>query len=343
MEQHAGLDVSLEETSICIVTAEGGIVRETKVPTDPGAIIAVLTAAGIACKRVGLEAGPLSQWLYSELATAGLPVVCIETRHAKAVLSTQTNKTDRNDARGIAHMMRVGPYRPVHVKTLRSQQWRTLLTSRKFLVTKLRDVENDLRGTLRNFGLRIGPVSAGKFANRVRELVDGQAMLAAIVEPMLVVRTTVMEQLDVLHRMVLDLVRDDPVCRRLMTAPGVGPVVALTFRATVDVPARFGKSRAVGAHFGLTPRRYQSGQTDWTGRISRCGDAMMRTALYEAAQVLMTRVTKGCSLKSWGLRIARHRGKEKAIVAVARRLSVILHRMWVDASDFRWGSEPKTA
>jgi len=218
MDQYAGLDISLEETSVCIVNAEGGIVRETKVATDPTAIGAVLTAAGLGpFKRVGLEAGPLSQWLFSALAEVGLPVICIETRHAKAVLAAQTNKTDRNDARGIAQMMRVGLYRPVHVKTLLSQQRRMLLTSRKLLLTKWQDVENDLRGTLRNFGLRIGPVSEGHFEARVHELVEDHPMLAAITEPLLVARATLREQFAVLHKMLLKLVRGDPVCRRLMT------------------------------------------------------------------------------------------------------------------------------
>ncbi len=340
MEHYAGLDVSLDETSICIVNAEGRIIRETKVATDPDAIVAVLTAPGIKCRRVGLEAGPLSQWLFSGLAEAGLPVICIETRHAKAVLKAQTNKNDRNDARGIAQMMRVNLYRPVHVKTLQSQQRRMLLTSRKLLQVKCQDIENDLRGTLRNFGLRVGPVSERNFDGRVRELVTDFPMVAAIAGPMLAARTALLEQFTILDKMLIDVARADPVCRLLITAPGVGPVVSLSFRTGIDVPARFAKSRAVGPHFGMTPRQYQSGQTDWSGRITKCGDEMVRTALYEAAQVILCRMSRWCTLKAWGMKIAKHRGMGKAIIAVARRLGVILHRMWVDGTEFRWGKEP---
>ncbi len=209
-------------------------------------------------KRIGLEAGPLSQWLFSALAEAGLPVICVETRHMRAVLQAQINKTDRNDARGMAQMMRAGLYRPVHVKTLRSQKLRMLLTHRKLLQSKAIAIDNDLRGTLRNFGLKVGVVGASKFEARVQALVENLPDLAELVEPLLIVRRTLRQQIGILHGRLLAIVRTDDVCRRLMTVPGVGPVVALTYRATVDVPARFRNSKAVGAVFGLTPAKYQS-------------------------------------------------------------------------------------
>jgi transposase len=344
MKHCAGLDVSVKETAICIVDETGKLVRETKVTTEPEAIVTVLTEAEVEYVRIGLEAGPMSQWLVTGLLEAGLPVVCVETRHMKAVLKAQqVNKSDRNDARGIAQMMRVGLYKPVHVKTLASQHERMLLTSRKLLRDKLQDVENELRGTLRNFGLKVGVVSTGHFEARVRELVVGHSPLEAIIAPLLAVRRVLREQFAVLHKMVLERVRRDRLCRRLMTVPGVGPVVALTFRATVDQPQRFARSKTVGAHFGLAPRRYQSGDTDYDGRVSKCGDAMMRTALYEAAQVLLTRTQKWSWLKAWGMQVARRRGGKKAIVALARRLAVILHRMWVDGSQFRWRKEVNVA
>jgi transposase len=214
-----------------------------------------------------------------------------------------------------------------------------LLTSRKLLQRKLLDVESDLRGTLRNFGLKVGIVSSFRYDARVRELVAGFPRLAAIVEPVLSVRQVMRQQLAVLHKMVLDTVRGDPVCRRLMTAPGVGAVVALTYRATVDQPQRFLHSRAFGAHVGLTPKRYQSGETDYEGGVSKCGDALLRTMLYEAAHVLLTRGAKWSWLKAWGLRVAQRRGMRRAIVAVARRLAVVLHRMWFDGSEFRWSKD----
>jgi len=343
MAYFAGLDVSVKETSVCIVDDAGKIVREVRVASEPEALLQVLTNTIYRFKRVGLEAGPLSQWLYSVLAEAGFPVICVETRHMRAVLKAQINKTDRNDARGIAQMMRVGLYRPVHVKTLRSQKLRMLLTHRKLLQSKAIAIENDLRGSLRNFGLKVGMVGTVKFEARIKELVENLPDLAELVEPLLIVRRVVREQLGILHRRVLAVVRDDDVCRRLMTIPGVGPVVALTYRVTVDVPARFRNSKAVGAVFGLTPAKYQSGENDRTGAISRCGDEMMRMMLYEAAQSMLVRSAKWSWLKAWAMKIARHRGMKKAIVALARRLAVIMHRMWVDGTEFRWTREVAAA
>jgi transposase len=343
MDHFAGLDVSVKDTSICIVDDTGRILREVKVASEPVALVAVLTNRSYHFKRIGLEAGPLSQWLFSALAEADLPVICVETRHMRAVLKAQINKTDRNDARGIAQMMRVGLYRAVHVKTLRSQKLRMLLTHRKLLQSKAIAVDNDLRGTLRNFGLKVGIVGAAKFEVRIRELVEGFPDLAVLIEPLLIVRRVLREQIGILHRRVLSVVRDDEVCRRLMTVPGVGPVVALTYRATVDVPARFRKSKSVGAVFGLTCSRHQSGERDRPGAISRCGDEMMRTMLYEAAQSMLVRSTRWSWLKAWAMQIAKRRGIKRAIVALARRLAVILHRIWVDGTEFRWTRDAAAA
>jgi transposase len=327
MVHFVGLDVSVKATSVCVVDDAGKVILEQKVSTDPADIIGILTSLGVSFGRIGIEAGPLSQWLVNALTAANLPVICVETRHMKALLTAQQiSKTDRNDARGIAQMMRVGLFKPVHVKTLVAQEQRMLLTSRKLLQRKLLqrkllDVESDLRGTLRNFGLRVGVVSSFRYEGRIRELVAGFPRLAAIVEPLLSVRRVMRQQLAVLHKMLLDTVRGDPVCRRLMTAPGVGAVVALTYRATVDQPQRFVHSRAVGAHVGLTPKRYQSGETDYEGGVSKCGDALLRTMLYEAAHALLTRSGKWSWLKAWGVRVAQRRGMRRAIVAVARRLA----------------------
>jgi transposase len=343
MDHFAGLDVAVKETSVCIVDDTGKIVREVKVASEPAALLAVLKNPAYRFKRIGLEAGPLSQWLFSALAEAGLPVICVETRHMRAALKAQINKTDRNDARGIAQMMRVGLYRPVHVKTVRSQKLRMLLTHRKLLQSKAIAIENDLRATLRNFGLKVGMVGTVKFETRIKELVENLSDLTVLVEPLLIVRRAIREQIGILHRRLLAIVRDDDVCRRLMTVPGVGPVVALTYRATVDVPARFRNSKAVGAVFGLTPSRYQSGESDRAGGISRCGDEMMRAMLYEAAHIMLVRSTKWSWLKAWAMQIARRRGMKKAIVALARRLAVIMHRIWVDGSEFRWTRQAAAA
>lgn len=275
----------------------------------------------------------MSQWLFEGLARAGLPVVCIETRHN---LQAQPNKSDRIDARGIAQTMRVNLFRPVHVKTLASQKRRALLTARKILQEKAIAIENDLRGLLRNFGLKVGMVGAVKFEHRIRELTEGMPDLAEIVEPLLEARTKLREQFAALHRKLLAIVHDDAVCRRLMTIPGVGPVVALAYTATIDIPARFRNSKAVGPILGLTPVLHESGESRRIGRISCCGDGMVRTLLYEAAQTLLTRVTKWSWLRAWAMNVAKRRGKQKAIVALSRRLAVIMHRMWRDGTEFRW-------
>ena len=346
MNYFAGLDVSLEWTSVCVVDAEGGIVREAKVASEPAALAAFFTGLTFDVTRICLEAGPLSQWLHDGLAEAGLPVVCAETRQLKAVLSATVNKSDRDDARGIAQLVRANLIRPVHVKTVSSQEKRMLLANRRFMLKQLCDAEAHIRGTLRNFGLKVGKVTRRGLEARVLGLVAGRPVLARLVAPMLRARSALLAEYVRLHRMMLEAVRADPVCRRLMTVPGVGPVTALTFRASVDVPSRFARSRSVGAHFGLVPRKWQSGEVDRTGSISKCGDAMMRAALYEAANVLLGRTTRWSWLKAWAMAVAKRRGKSRAKVALARRLGVIMHRMWMDGSEFRWkrdGADASTA
>jgi transposase len=339
VKHYAGLDVSVKETSICIVDEAGRICREMKVVSHPEDLLAVLCDPAWRLERVGLEAGPLSQWLFSGLAEAGVPAICIETRHAKAFLKAQVNKSDRNDARGIAQMMRVGLFQPVHVKTLASQKRRALLAARKILQEKALAIENDIRGLLRNFGLKVGIVGVVGFEQRIHDLVEGVPELADIMEPLLAARRVLREKFAKLHRKVLLLARDNEVCRRLMTIPGVGPVVSLAFISTVDVPARFRNSKAVGPSLGLTPVLNQSGESHRVGRISLCGDEAMRALLYEAAQVMLTRVQKWSWLKAWAMNIAKRRGQKKAIVALARRLAVIMHRMWSDGTEFRWTRE----
>ena len=336
MEYFAAIDVSLEQSSVCVVDGTGKIVREGKAASEPEVLAAWFTASGLAFTRIGLEAGPLSQWLHAGLTAVGLPAILIETRHVKAALKAMTVKTDRNDARGMAQLMRMGWFRPVHVKTLPAQEVRALLTARKLLQGKLQDIELGIRGLLRGFGLKVGQVSKGKYEARIRELAMGHPMLEPVTAAMLQARTSLRTEYAKLHRMLLRIVRDDTVCRRFMTVPGVAAVVAVTYKTAVDDPTRFGKSKELGPYFGLTPSKYQSGEVDWTGRISKVGDAMVRTALYEAANVILNRVTRFSTLKAWALRVVQLRGVKRAKVALARKLAVVLHRMWVDGTDFRW-------
>ena len=339
MEHYAGLDVSLEQTSVCIVHAQGEIIGETKVPSHPEDLVRHLRSVEHPITRVGLEAGPLSQWLHAGLVAAGFETVLLETRHVKAALSAMTVKTDRRDARGIAQLLRLGWYRPVHAKSVNAQEVRSLLTARKLIQAKLLDLESGIRGVLRGFGLKVGRISRGRFEVRIRELVDGHAMLETVIGSMLAARAALQQEFARLHRELLSLVRADPVCRQLMSVPGVGAIVAITFKSGVDDPTRFRRSRDVGPHFGLTPRKYQSGELDVTGSISKVGDRMVRTALYEAASVMLTRSARMSALKSWAMGVARRRGTKKARVALARKLGVMLHRMWVDGTSFRWSSE----
>ena len=343
MEHYAGIDVSLEQSSVCVVDATGRIVREAKVASEPEALVRFFGQLGLPVIRIGLEAGPLSQWLHAGLSKAGFEVVLLETRQVKAALSAMIVKTDRKDARGIAQLLRMGWFRPVHCKSLPTQEIRALLVGRKLLQGKLVDIELGIRGLLRGFGLKVGLVSKGRFAARIRELIAGQPMLERVIEPMLRAREALRIEFHALHRAMLGIVRADGTCRRLMTVPGVGALVAITFTSAIDDPARFRHSRVVGAHFGLTPKKYQSGQTDVTGGISKMGDTLVRTALYEAANVMLTRVGRFSTVKRWALEVAKRRGMRRAKVALARKLACILHRMWVDGSEFRFGKEVAAA
>ncbi len=343
MDYYAGIDVSLEQSHVCVVDGAGQIVREVKVASDPAALVQFFRELGVSVTRIGLEAGPLSQWLHAGLSEAGFDTVLLETRHVKAALSAMVVKTDRKDARGIAQLLRLGWFRPVHRKSPGAQEVRALLVGRKLLQAKLRDVELSIRGLWRGFGLKLGEVSKGRFAARVRDLIPGHAMLEAVIGAMLPARDGLQSEFMRLHRQMLAIVRADEVCRRLMSVPGVGALVAVTFTTAVDDPGRFTRSKAVGAHFGLTPKKYQSGETDVTGGISKVGDAMVRTALYEAANVLLSRTTRFSALKRWALEVAKRRGVKRAKVALARKLATVLHRMWVDGSEFRWGKEAPVA
>jgi transposase len=341
MDHYAGIDVSLECSSVCVVDASGKIVREDKVASEPEALIAWFGSLGFGLARIGLEAGPLSQWLYAAMREAGLAMELLETRHVRDAFKAMPVKTDRNDARGIAQLMRLGWFRPVHCKSIAAQEMRALLTARKLVQSKLFDVEMSLRGILRGFGLKVGPTTPKRFAARIRELVAGQATLEVVASSLLAMHEVLLREFGNFEKRVRTMAREDARVRLLMSAPGVGTIVALTYVSAIDDPKRFKSSKAVGAHFGLTPKKYQSGETDISGRISKIGDASVRTALYEAAHIILTRPVKGCGLKSWAARLAKRAGMKKAKVALARKLAVILHRMWIDGESFAF-TTPRT-
>jgi transposase len=335
MNHYAGIDVSLECSSVCVVDANGKILREARVASEPEALIAWFRSSGFGPERIGLEAGPLSQWLFAAMRKAGLAVELLETRHVRKAFEAMPVKSDRNDARGIAQLMRLGWFRPVHCKSMSAQETRTLLTARKLVQSKLRDVENSLRGILRGFGLKVGKTTEREFAGRIKELVTDHPHLQRIADALLAVREALRKEFSAFEKQTRKMVRSDMQARLLTSIPAVGPIIALTYASAIDDPGRFKSSKRVGAHFGLTPKRHQSGETDYTGRISKIGDGSVRTALYEAAHLMLTKPVKGCSqLKSWAMRIARRAGMSKAKVALARRLAVIMHRMLADGTPF---------
>lgn len=334
MEHYAGIDVSLESSSVCVVDATGRIVREAKVASEPEVLTAWFKGLDFELSRIGLEAGPLSQWLHAGMKEAGLAVELLETRHVRNAFKIMPVKTDRKDARGIAQLIRMGWFRPVHCKSVPAQETRSLLGARKLLQCKLHDIELSLRGTLRGFGLKVGKTTPKTFKSRVHTLVADHPTLMMIADALLRAREVIMEEVIKLDKKVHAVARHDMRARLLTTAPGVGSIVALTYASAIDDPGRFKSSKTVGALFGLTPKKYQSGETDVTGRISKTGDASARTALYEAANAILEHPIKGGWLKKWALGVAKRAGMRKAKVALARKLAVVLHRMLVDGTPF---------
>jgi transposase len=344
MEHYAGIDVSLECSSVCVVDGSGKIVRESKVASEPAEMIGWFGSLGHGLTRIGLEAGPLSQWLYAAMKQAGLAVELLETRHVHDAFKAMPVKSDRNDARGIAQLMRLGWFRPVHCKSINAQEVRAVLTARKLVQSKLLDVENSLRGILRGFGLKVGKTTGTNFPGRINELVKGHPNLEVIAEALLRVRSVLLGEFKAFEKRAGKMSRMDAKARLLMSTPAVGPIISLTYAAAIDDPARFPSSKKAGSHFGLTPKKHQSGETDRSGRISKIGDASVREALYQAAHIMLTKPIKGCSqLKGWAMRIARRAGMNKAKVALARKLAVIMHRMLKDGAPFNPATRPNAA
>ena len=327
METFVGLDVSLKETSVCVLNQVGTVIFEGKVVSEPKAITRLIRKHATNVARVGLESGPTSVWLSHALLAEGLPLACLDARHAEAVLSVRPNKSDRSDARGLAEMVRVGWFKMVQLKSLTSHERKALLIARHQLVEMRVRIDNQLRGILKTFGLVIGKCGHGQIGRRAQELAEGHPGIDCVVASMVAVRDNLLKQVAVFDRAIRRLAKTDDTARRLMTVPGVGPVVALAYMAVIDDPGRFGRARDVGSYLGLTPQRYQSGEVDLTGRISKCGDGFARTCLYEAAGVLLTRVRRWSPLKAWGVRLMKRVGAKKAKVAVARKLAVILHHI----------------
>lgn len=339
MPSHAALDASQETTAICVVDETGRILAEKKVATCPDAIAAYLTTKAPDLVRVGLETGPMAVWLWNELAARGLPILCIDARHANAALKMRPVKTDRNDAAGLAQIMRTGWFKQVRIKSRDSYQVRSLLVAREMLVRIRVRIENEICGLLRTFGVLFGK-RVGGFAGRADEIIvgelDASPEMRVIVETLMKARASTLDQIKILDRRLMAVARANPTARLFMTMPGVGVITALSVASSFDDASRFNRSSSAGAYLGLTPRRYESGETSRNGRISKQGSRMTRKHLYEAATTLLTRNLRLSTLKAWGLKLAKVSGFKKARIAVARKMAVILHAMWKTSTPFRW-------
>ncbi len=347
MKHYVGLDVSLEEVSICVVDADGSVIGEGKVATEPAEILSWIESQVGAVERIVHESGPLSIWLTRELAGRGAPVVCIDARAAHKALSARMNKSDRADAEGLAQLARTGWYRAIHIKSEASDRLRLLLGARERMIRIRKDIEGQARGVLKTYGIRLGTVTQGRnrasFRDQFRAAASGDPFLETVAASLIAVHAVACAEAAAIEDELLAIARDSDLARRLMTVPGVGPMVALRFIATVDDAGRFARATDVGAYLGLTPRRYQSGEIDYSGRISKRGDGAMRTLLFEAANVLITRVRRFSPLKAWAVRLAARKGFKKAAVAAARKIAVVMLRLWRDGTSFAWSKEEMPA
>ena len=334
MTQYVGLDVSLKETKLHVLNEAGNRVWRGRCATDPTAIAAAVRRYAPMAARIGLETGPLTTWLWTALTAEGLPMVCLDARHAKKALDMKVNKTDANDAEGLAHLVRAGWYREVRVKGRSAMLAKALLGARSQLLNMSLALENQIRGILKTFGRIVPKGAGGLFDKNVRALITDDGEIAAVIMPLLQARQMARSKCAALDRRLIGSVQGNATCRMLMTMPGIGPLTAVAYVAALEKPDNFKQSRAVGAWLGLTPRRFQSGEVDYEGHISRRGDCQLRALLYEAASVLLTRVRRDSVLRRWGLMLWKRLGFKRAATALARRMAVVLHAMWKSGTPF---------
>jgi transposase len=339
MKYYAGLDVSMKETFICILNEEGEKAYESRSYSDPKHIHAELTKSGYELEKIGIESGSLSGYLTKGLQNLGYKAICIDARKMAAILSVTVNKTDKNDARGIADAMRCKHYKATQVRSNTDEAITILLKSRATLVDSRRTLKNTIRGHLKIYGIRLGTVSTKKFPDVVRSIYSEILPEAEKgIEGLLKSYEMFCSEIDKMEKSINKICTQDKEVQLLMTAPGVGRIVALTFRADIGDVSRFKRSESVGAYYGMAPRQYSSGETVRQGSISKCGAKEVRTLLMESGLTLLTRSKKWSPLKAWGLKIAKKHGIKKAAMAVGRKLSVILHRMLVTGESFRYSN-----
>src|SRR6202158_3243254 len=277
MTHFVGLDVSQKMTAICVVDNAGHRLWRGQCPTVPEQISILVRRHAVDDARIGIETGAMTPWLVHELRNRGFEVICLNARHARAALEMQINKTDQNDAEGLAQIVRTGWYRSVHVQSFDSHRARAVLGARTQRVGMTTRLSNHIRGILKTFGLLPGAMRGLPFDRKVEVLLEGRSDVEPIVRPMLVAWRQLRVQIAAFDKAIRAMVRMSGPSRLLMSVPGVGLLSALAYVSTVEDPSRFARSRSVGAHLGLTPRQYQSGESDRSGRISRCGDNLART------------------------------------------------------------------
>jgi len=328
MDQHIGLDVSLKDTAIS-VRESGKQIWRGKCPSDPKLLAEIIRKRAPHARRVVFETGPLATWFYHALTTEGVPAICIEARHAQKVLNETLNKTDANDADGLAQLAEAGFYKAVRVKSFEAMMIRALVAARNQLLTLSTQLGNQIRGVMKTFGLIVPKGTGRVFDANVRELLDKQTSLAEIILPLLDAWRDIRKRAAILDRQLIATARQSAATKLLMTTPGIGAITAVSYVAAIEDPDNFRTSRSVGAWLGLTTRRYQSGEVDYDGHISRRGDSRLRGLLYEAATAMLTRTSarNESRLKDWGLKLRDRLGFKRATVAVARKLSVIMHAM----------------
>ena len=344
MKHYVGLDVSMKKTSVCIINEQGKIVHESEVKTDPHTLADAIEKTGLKVELVGFESGSLGHYLTQGFKERALPAVCMDARKMSAILSIRVNKTDKNDARGIADALRTGMFTRVHEKPQEAINRGAVLSMRRCLVKQRTDIKNHVRGILKTYGIRLGAVGPTKFSDAVKRRIEEQdPLVRQTMEGMLEVFDMLSRKITRFDQQLLKIAHQDKDVRLLMTAQGIGPITALTYKAEIFDPSRFPNSRTVGAYLGMTPTQYSSGEMQKQGRISKCGSMELRSLLTEAGVVVLTRSQKWSKLKAWGLKLMRKKGLKKASLAVGRKLAVIMHRMLLEQKEFAWGETPVKA
>lgn len=341
MNKYVGFDVSKEATTFCVIDEAGATVARGQVASTPQALAAALGRFAPQARRVVLETGTMAHWLARGLAHHSVTAEIVDAREAHAIMKLRPNKSDVGDAHLLAQIARAGLCRPVAIKSETAQHIQIVLKARHHLVQSRRALANTMRGLLRSMGIVLA-AGAARLARRVHTALADHPSLRLAILPLLDALDGLEKQIARLDAIVAAQAGKEPAARLLMSAPGVGPVIALAYLAVIDDPNRFVRSRAVGPYLGLTARRYQSGDTDYNGRISKHGNTMLRSLAYEAASCLMTRVRRAHPLKDWARRIKKRSGHKKACVALARKLMIVLHAMLRANQPFRW-PEPKPA